>query len=260
MPLTSDYAIRQYTPVFLQQLPEGKSFDNRVATVDFKSVKTIVLMFNKTLHRFDKLSFVDAEGTSLGSSTMKSPIYCACETLQKFELLQYLLAGVFTGDLDFLAHFLGQQGASSTWLCMFCLAMQKDLGETFRLEGKAPPFPKRHGEHSLQKCFEIYKRDYLSLDAKERTPEKKKQVTQELSFSITGDALANIPLDVITKATMHVILGFTKKIVEWMLALHSKLEALEEEDTKGHTTPQFRQSVVEARDNAVRYCEFYEEI
>ena len=45
-------------------------------------------------------------------------------------------------------------------------------------------------------------------------------------------------------------------MMEWMLALHSKLEALEEEDTKGHTTPQFRQSVVEARDNAVLNCEF----
>lgn len=41
-----------------------------------------------------------------------------------------------------------------------------------------------------------------------------------------------------------------------MLDVHSKLEALEEEDTKGHTTPQFRQYVVEARNNAVLYCEF----
>lgn len=92
MPLTSDYVVSEYTVAFPQQSQDGKSFDNRVATVDFKSVKTIMLMFNKTLHRFDRLSFVDTEGTSLGSSTMKSSIYCACETLQKFELLQYLLA------------------------------------------------------------------------------------------------------------------------------------------------------------------------
>ena len=85
----------------------------------------------------------------------------------------------------------------------------------------------------------MYKKEYLDLDGKQQTQAKKEQVTQDLSHSIVAEALADIPLDVITPASMHVILGLTKKIVEWIFALYAKLEALEEEKTKGQTTNRF---------------------
>ena len=68
----------------------------------------------------------------------------------------------------------------------------------------------------------------------------------------------HVPPDVVTLATMHVILGFTKNIYEWMLKLYAKLEEfeLEEEKTAGNTTHQFRQAIVEDRNNAIEYCEF----
>ena len=94
------------------------------------------------------------------------------------------------------------------------------------------------------------------MDEKDQTPSKKEQVTKDLSYSVVVKALANTPLDCITPASMHVILGLTKKIVEWILALLAKLGELEEEKTTGHTTYQFRQSVVNARDNSVEYGEF----
>ena len=94
------------------------------------------------------------------------------------------------------------------------------------------------------------------MDEKDQTPLKKEQVTKDLSYSVVAKALADILVDCITPASIHVILGLTKKIVEWILALWAKLKALEKEKTKGHTTYQFRQSVVEARDISVEYGEF----
>ena len=132
---------------------------------------------------------------------------------------QYLLAGAFTGNLDFIAHFQGQQDASAKWLCIFCLAMQGKLGETFRLRGNAPRFPKRTGEHSLQNMYEVYQKEYLSLDEKDQTPSKTEQVTKDLSYSVVAKALADILLDCIIPADMHVILGLMKKIVKWILVL-----------------------------------------
>jgi hypothetical protein len=102
----------------------------------------------------------------------------------------------------------------------------------------------------------VYKREYLDLDVNQRTKARREKVTQELSYSIVGAPLADIPLDVITPATMHVILGLTKKIYDWMLKLFSRLEALEEGKTKGKTTPQFRQAIEESRDHAHRYSVF----
>ena len=80
-------------------------------------------------------------------------------------------------------------------------------------------------------------------------------VTQELSSSVVGQALADVPIDVVTLATVHVILGFTKNIYEWMLKLYAKLEELEEGKTAGNTTHHFRQGIMEAWDNAIEYCE-----
>ena len=57
-------------------------------------------------------------------------------------------------------------------------------------------------------------------------------------------------------AMTHVILGFTKKIYEWILKLYARLEELEEGKTAGNTTHHFRQGIVKARDNAIKYCEF----
>ena len=69
-----------------------------------------------------------------------------------------------------------------------------------------------------------------------RTKAKREKVTQDVSHSIVASTLSNIPLDAVVPATMHVILGLTKKIYEWMLKLYRKLEELEENKTVGNTT------------------------
>ena len=250
--LPKEYQVRLH-----HNCEEGAAtLEQRVAKVDFTLVKAILLMYNTTQQRFDKIKFEDERQQSLGELTLKRGIACGPHQTMQVTMVQYLLAGLFTGDLDFLANFFGHQGASAKWLCLFCLANQDQLGETFRLGGCGPRFPKRKGVNSLQQCFETYKREYLDLMLTMRTKAKKEQVTQEMSYSIVAAALADIPLDAVAPATMHVILGLTKKIYEWMLKLYRKLEELEENKTAGNTTYQFRQAIVETRDHAIEYGTF----
>ena len=255
-PLPKEYRVERYLPAPEEEVGQATKLDDRVAHVDFKLVKSILLMVNTVQNKLDKIEFRDENGKCLASLTLKRPIVWEVSEEDQLVLEHYLVAGIFTGDLDFLAHFFGHQGASAKWPCLWCLANQDLLEETFKLEGKASRFHKRKGNKSLQRSFEEYQKNYLDLDLTQRTKAKKEKVTQELSYSIVGQALADVPLDVVAFATMHVILGFTKKIYEWMLKLYAKLEELEEKQTAGNTTHQFRQAIREARDNAIEYREF----
>ena len=75
--------------------------------------------------------------------------------------------------------------------------------------------------------YEIYKHEYLDSDPKLQTKAKKEQVTFKLLHSMVGAPLADIPLDVIAPATMHVILGVAKKMYEWLLGFFSRAEEME---------------------------------
>ena len=94
----------------------------------------------------------------------------------------------------------------------------------------------------------------MSLD--KQTKVRRDKITQEMTYSIIGLPLADISLDCIAPATMHVILGLAKKIHEWLLKLFMRLEALEEEKSKDKTTHQFRQAIIEATGQTDRYREF----
>ena len=61
-----------------------------------------------------------------GVTYLKKPIVWEVSEEKSMVLIldDYLLAGLFTGDLDFLAHFFENQGASAKWLCLWCLANQ----------------------------------------------------------------------------------------------------------------------------------------
>ena len=206
--------------------------------------------------KLDKIEFRDEANKCVASLTLNEPILWDVSNDNEMVLDHYLLAGLFTGYLDFLCNLVGHQGASAKWLYLWCLANQDRLDETFTLEGKAPRFPKRRGQNSLQYSFEVFKKNYLELGLTSRTKAKKAQVTQELSHSVVGEALADIPIDVVTFATMHVILGMAEKIYDYKAKLYARLVEFEEGITVGNTTYQFRQSIREARDNAIEYCGF----
>ena len=138
-------------------------------------------MYNKVKQQVDKMHLIGGMDAVLVTVTSKSPVGTMYRSDLLFEIIQYQLAGMFTRDLDFLANFLGQQGASAKWLCMFCLASQDKLADTFLLGGNAARFNKRKGMNSIQKCFAVYEREYLNLHESHRTKANKERVTKELS-------------------------------------------------------------------------------
>ena len=117
-------------------------------------------MYNTEDNTIDEINFVDEDNVSLDKLTLNVSIPCQYEEAAQHQVAQYLMAGVLTGDLDFLSNFLGHQGASSKWLCFYCLACLDRLEENFEFKGEAPRFPKRKGVNSLRACYKRYKRTW----------------------------------------------------------------------------------------------------
>ena len=200
MPLTHECHIRDYAPTAAYPEDGPTPCDSQVAQVNYNIVHSILLMYNTSEQWCDKIAFADSSNTSIATLTLTNPIAFVYHDPVQFNIMQYLLAGIFTGNLDFLTHFIGQQGASAKLPCVFCLARQDQLHKTFRLKGTSSRFPKRTGINSLQKCKEIYKREYMDLDPKLQTKKKKEQVTQYLSHRVVVPVLASVPLGVISLA------------------------------------------------------------
>ena len=104
-----------------------------------------LLMFNNKVHTFDKVAFEDTNKKIVGSFTLANGIAWASLSQPEPELRHYLLAGLFTGDLDFLSLFLGHQGASAKRLCILGLALQAEIGLPYQVEGRKIRFDKRKG-------------------------------------------------------------------------------------------------------------------
>ena len=111
MPLPRACRVRLHTGLDPQNVE--KTFDNRVARFDFSKSCCILLMYNTVTQQFDKVGFADNCDTIVATLTLKNPIEYYYRVPPQFEIHRFLLAGVFTGDLDFLATFLGHQGAST---------------------------------------------------------------------------------------------------------------------------------------------------
>ena len=124
MSLTHACHIREYAPMAAYPEEGPNLLDGRVAQVDFNIVHSILLMYNTVWQRFDRILFSDASNTSIATLTLTNPIAFVYRNPVQSGIVQYLFAGIFTGDLGFFAHFLGQQGASLKSPCVFCLARQ----------------------------------------------------------------------------------------------------------------------------------------
>ena len=96
--LTKTYGRRTYEPS-AEQPPYN--FDDRIGKFDFSSVTRINLMYNKREQQFDKLAFVGNQDQVMATLTLKAPIVTPYLPDMTVSIHQYLLAGIFVGDLDF---------------------------------------------------------------------------------------------------------------------------------------------------------------
>ena len=118
--LTGNSDICQYTPLLPVILSTSDtSMDDVVASVDFTAVTTILVMHNTITLEINKVTFVGSNDSVLAAFTSRSPIGLEHSPTTPFQLLQYRLAGMFAGDLDFLANVVGHQGAVAKWPCFF---------------------------------------------------------------------------------------------------------------------------------------------
>ena len=90
----------------------GVTLEHRVAKVDFTQVGAILLMY-RVKQCVDKIRFKDEINQTLAQLTLKIPLACDPHLTMQFTMIHYLLAGIFVGDLDFLAHFFGHHGVSA---------------------------------------------------------------------------------------------------------------------------------------------------
>ena len=142
------------------------------------------------------------------------------------------MVSVFAADLELLSKFVGHQGASAKFLCMFCDAIKLRIRLVFVNQGIRTSFNKR----TLAKIQE------------DGTNDKKKMrphITQNLTNSIVGLPLANVePDEDCSPATVHVLLGITPWLVRVRRAAYRRLELLEvEARNPGAAPPQFQETV-----------------
>ena len=89
-----------------------------------------------------------------------------------------------------------------------------------------------HAERMLGlilESYEVYKKEYFDKPEEEQTSKLRERVTQKLSDSIFLPTLANIHMDCVTRAIMHVLLGFTCILVQIIINFMLKVESLASE-------------------------------
>ena len=171
-----------------------------------------------------------------------------------------MLAAVFTADLEFLSKFLGHQGASAKFLCMFCLAIKQRLPEVFQLRGL-------RSERFRQRSIEMLLADaakYEEMMSKLTDSDKKKArptITKAHTHSIVAFPMVKVDLDDCSDATTHVMLGITVWIVRIVRESYRSVEVLEAKFRGvGQSPHQLREAVDDAVDMANEYIAYLKEM
>ena len=112
-----------------------------------------------------------------------------------------------------ISTFIGHQGASSTWPCIWKLIKLRQLGDMWK--ESRDTYASRTTE-DIKKWAKIYDDKFGSLDEDAQKKANRSRVTQNDTYSIIYAMLADIPFDTILFAVLHVRLGFTKTLVNFV--------------------------------------------
>ena len=134
---------KEYTPSSVA--PICRPFDNSLVKINFTLIVEVRLLVNASTKNIDGICFVLAAQVGqtelLDDTNTLVCVYFQTPLSQEGPISvyptveQYLLAGVFVNDLEFVSMFLGHQGASARYMCMFCLATKNLVKEGFRGAG-----------------------------------------------------------------------------------------------------------------------------
>ena len=210
-----------------------RPFKDCVITINFKIIRRVEFIrsegkthgFRFTLHSAVDGVVSETAPPAFVSVYFQYPLLGAVPQVE-----QYLFAGIFINDLDFVSKFLGHQGASAKFLCMFCLATKETIKNSFRIIGLSTD------ERTIEMMFECGKKydelmACLPVGHRDRK-DKRALITKNDTYSIIGEPLARFPLICVGKATLHIVLGTTMFIVKVVRRGYGRLEELEAEKTE----------------------------
>ncbi len=203
-----------------QQLPTPQPLEKYSTRIDFATVKKTKLIRNNSKNCYEGLMYEDEEGNNIGTSFFSTPLNCTSE--EECTLNQVLVMGVFSSDLALLCTIFGHQGAKAMWFCLFCLMKQSDAKNDF--DGTATQVEQRTLE-KLQEYGRKYCEEVSKVDKAKQGSKFIPNITQNMTYSVTNVPLLDIPLDCVTYATMHVVLGLTKWLVEVTISGYEHIEA-----------------------------------
>lgn len=240
-----------------QQVQSNKrSLHEYAVGVDFDRIARTKLVYNNSTNCYDGILFEDADGNEVGRSYFKTAVSCP-QSHHECKMNQILLLGVLASDLQLLCTLFGHQGASATWFCLFCLIKKDQAMSAFA--GTLDAVTKR----TLDSLIEDAKRyDEAMKKANEKEKQQKgfrSNITQTLSHSVTNSPLINIPLECVTCATMHVVMGLTKWLVDVTIAGYKQIEKKAAATTDGQNQVAFKENIELQLKKAERYKQFLTE-
>ena len=225
-----------------------------VIAIDFSKVESIKACCDLDGKKLLGLSFFGPDAICIGTAYFPKQVECNART-DSVQLSQIIVAGLFVADIDFLSTFLGHQGSSSRFPCVYCLVK---LSEKIRMwDPDSPKFTPRTGNR-IDKGFAEYTTRYLDLPEHQQTNSKRQQVTQNLSISTIAPRIANFPDDCMGAPLVHIglgntlqfLTGFIFKYVDWL-----ELKLVDSNDP----SYRFCAQIQEQRDNLVVYIEWLQE-
>ncbi len=242
-----------------QPYPKSQLLEKYAVHIDFSKVKSTKLIRNQSQNCYEGLMFQDEDGKHVGTSLFKTPVMCTSSDHDRHDckMNQVLLMGVLASDLQLLCTLFGHQGASAMWFCLFCLLKQSQSKDEF--EGKAHETIQRTLE-SITEDAQQFKAAFDGASQQEKNKSTfKSNLTQTCSHSITDTPLLDIPLDCITYATMHVVLGLTKWLVDLTIAGYAHIEKKAALTDAGKKQVAFREPIELALNKARRYKDYLTE-
>ena len=229
--------------------------------IDFSDVESVRLRYNSSSATIDGVAYFGRTKEVLATSYFQSPIACSRNDAMKSCVNQILVAGVFTADLEFLSCFFGHQGASALFPCLFCFIKLRNMCDVFN--NGSVSFQERTFK-DIESDAATFNQKYTVLSLTEKNKSKARaKVTQQHTNSIVHAPMADVPLDCVSRADMHVDLGFTKALVVMARKCLRRLEKLVVESimAQGESMPpQFVETIEIALENANNYAEYLQQL
>ena len=232
---------------------DKKCTDHGILEIEFSTVVALKVYYNKEKQMFEGLSFFGrGDNNCLATAKFRRPIYNAQSPLTlSMNLLQYVAAGIFTADLLFLSTFFGHMGQSAKHPCIFCLALldsMKSLFEPNQVD------PRERTLDDVLVRYQLYQSMYSDKKEHEKNAKQKREATQVFTHSISLPPLANIHFDCVSRAMMHVFLGWTRLLVTMIMNFNAKVESM----LLGHDSGKTRAGIQRQLDQVKKYEQWLE--